>query len=71
MRTKYEVVISWSDEDHVFVAEIPGLSGCLAHGKTREQALASIQTAMDLWIDVARASGRQLPKPRTLPASRV
>ena len=39
--TKYEVIIYWSDEDQVFVAEVPELPGCSAHGSTQEAALAS------------------------------
>ncbi len=36
---KYEIVIYWSDEDGVFIAEVPELPGCMAHGDTGEQAL--------------------------------
>lgn len=64
MTPKYEIVIRWSDEDRVFVAEVPDLSGCMAHGRSREAALASVQDAMRLWIESARESGRRIPKPR-------
>ena len=60
---KHKVVIHWSTEDIVFVAEAPELPGCLAHGDTREEALASITEAMDLWIDTARELGRPIPTP--------
>ncbi|MCH7852333.1 MAG: type II toxin-antitoxin system HicB family antitoxin, partial [Candidatus Marinimicrobia bacterium] len=36
---KYEIIIYWSAEDEVFVAEIPELPGCAAHGKTPDEAL--------------------------------
>ena len=39
---KYEVVIYWSKEDGVFVAEAPELPGCLAHGSTQGAALEQI-----------------------------
>ncbi len=29
---KYEVIIFWSEEDEAYVAEIPELPGCMAHG---------------------------------------
>lgn len=29
---KYEVIIYWSKEDDVYVAEVPQLAGCAAHG---------------------------------------
>ena len=31
---KYEIILYWSDEDQVFVAEVPELPGCMAHGAT-------------------------------------
>jgi hypothetical protein len=40
---KYEVVIYWSEEDEAFVAEVPELPGCAAHGATQENALGSAQ----------------------------
>ena len=60
---KYGVVIQWSIEDDVFVAEAPELPGCMAHGDTREKALASITTAMDLWVETAQELGRPIPTP--------
>jgi predicted RNase H-like HicB family nuclease len=61
--TRYSVVISWSDEDAVFIAQVPELPGCVAHGDTREEALSNVQDAMDLWLGVARKRGREIPKP--------
>ena len=60
--TKYEVFIYWSDEDQVFVAEVPELPGCSAHGSTQEAALASAQEAIRLWIDTAREFGDPIPE---------
>ena len=40
---KYEVIIYWSEEDQAFVAEVPELPGCAAHGSTQESALANAQ----------------------------
>ena len=37
--SKYEIIIYWSDEDNAFIAEVPELPGCTAHGNistTRE-----------------------------------
>jgi predicted RNase H-like HicB family nuclease len=53
---KYEIIIYWSNEDQVFVAEMPQLPGCMAHGSTPEAALAHAQEAIQLWIDTARES---------------
>jgi predicted RNase H-like HicB family nuclease len=61
---RYEIVIWWSAEDKVYVAEAPELPGCMAHGKTREQALAEIAEAIELWLETARELGRPIPKPK-------
>ena len=37
---KYEIIIYWSNEDPVFIAEVPELPGCMAHGDSQEAALA-------------------------------
>ena len=62
--SKYEVIIYWSNEDQVFVAEVPELSGCAAHGGTQEAALASAQGAISLWIETAREFGDPIPEPK-------
>jgi predicted RNase H-like HicB family nuclease len=61
---KYAIIMYWSDEDDAFVAEVPELPGCMAHGNTREDALKSINQAMELWIDVARDHGDPIPEPK-------
>jgi predicted RNase H-like HicB family nuclease len=62
--SKYEVIIYWSDEDQVFVADVPELAGCSAHGDTQETALASAQEAILLWIDSAKEFGDPVPQPK-------
>lgn len=61
---KYEVIIYWSAEDKVFVAEIPELPGCAAHGDTQEQALTNAKEAAQLWLDTAREFGDPIPEPK-------
>lgn len=64
MTHKYEIIIYWSKEDSVYVAEVPELPGCAAHGTTPESALANCGDAMDLWLDTAREFGRAIPEPK-------
>ena len=61
--TSHEIIIYWSDEDHVFIAEVPELLGCSAHGSTQEAGLASAQDAIHLWIETAREFGDEIPEP--------
>jgi len=62
--SKYEIIIYWSNEDHVFIAEVPELPGCLAHGDTQEAALHNVKEAMQLWMDTAREFGDPVPEPK-------
>ncbi|MCY4622591.1 MAG: type II toxin-antitoxin system HicB family antitoxin [bacterium] len=64
---KYRILLSWSNQDGAFVAEVPDLPGCMAHGDTQQSALDHVQQAMDLWIDTARDLGRPVPEPRNRP----
>ena len=61
---KYEIIIYWSREDQVFVAEVPELPGCMAHGNTQQEALASANEAIQLWIDTAQEFGDPIPEPK-------
>ncbi|MCY4651594.1 MAG: type II toxin-antitoxin system HicB family antitoxin [Dehalococcoidia bacterium] len=61
---KCQIIIYWSNEGGAFVAEIPGLSGCAAHGDIQERALAEINTAMDFGIEMAREFGDPVPEPK-------
>jgi predicted RNase H-like HicB family nuclease len=61
---KYEVIIYWSEEDEAFVAEVPQLPGCAAHGPSQEAALASAQEAIRLWVDTAKEFGDPIPEPK-------
>ncbi|QTA87142.1 type II toxin-antitoxin system HicB family antitoxin [Desulfonema magnum] len=64
MINKYEIIIYWSDEDRSFVAEVPELPGCMAHGDTYDSALANIKDAMNLWIDTAKEFDDPIPVPK-------
>jgi len=61
---RYEIIISWSDEDNVFVAEVPELPGCMADGKTYYEALSNAERIIQEWIEAARELGRPIPQPK-------
>ena len=64
MMPKYEIIIYWSNEDQVYIAEIPELSGCMAHGDTSEAALRNAKDAIQLWVDTAKEFGDAIPEPK-------
>jgi predicted RNase H-like HicB family nuclease len=61
---RYEIILYWSAEDAAFIAEVPELPGCMAHGDTQDEALHQAQEAMAAWIEVAQEIGRTIPEPR-------
>ena len=61
---KYEIILYWSNENQVFVAEVPELPGCMVHGDSQESALKNINNAMQFWIDRAKALGWLSRSPR-------
>jgi predicted RNase H-like HicB family nuclease len=64
MDLRYEVIIYWSPEDQAFIAEAPELPGCMADGKTHQDALRQLEIVMAEWIETARDLGRTIPQPR-------
>ena len=61
---KYEIIIFWSDDDQAFIADVPELPGCMAHGNTYETALANAREAVALWIETANEFGDTIPTPK-------
>jgi predicted RNase H-like HicB family nuclease len=62
--TKYELIIYWSEEDQAFVVEVPELPGCMADGKTYQEAVANVEIIIQEWIETAREVGMPVPEPR-------
>jgi len=64
MDSKYEIIIFWSAEDDAFVAEVPELPGCMADGRSYQEALSNAQLIIREWIDTAEETGRAVPPPK-------
>jgi len=60
----YETIVWWRDEDEAFVVEVPELPGCMAHGKTRVDAIKNAEDAIAFWIKTAKADGLPVPEPK-------
>ncbi|MCL5104235.1 MAG: type II toxin-antitoxin system HicB family antitoxin [Armatimonadetes bacterium] len=61
--SKYEIIIYWSDEDQAYIAEVPELPGCMADGKTYQEAIANAEVVIREWIETATEMGRSIPQP--------
>jgi predicted RNase H-like HicB family nuclease len=60
----YEIIIYWSDEDQLFLAEVPELPGCISHGKSQKEALSKSNEAVSLWIETVQKDGLPIPEPK-------
>jgi len=60
---KYRVDIYWSEEDGLYLAEVPELPGCLTHGETVAKAAQNAEGAIEGWIETAGDMGWPIPRP--------
>ena len=58
---KYEIIIYWSNEDNVFIAEVPELPGCMAHGEAPEKALKTPKRRFNCGLTQQRNSEMKSP----------
>jgi len=63
----YHINVFWSDEDRCWIADIPDLKHCSAHGETPQEALREVMIAKKAWLATARSAKKHIPKPRYRP----
>lgn len=66
---RYHIDVCWSDEDDCWIADVPDLKPCSAHGETPGEAMTEVQNAIDGWLEVAEERGFPIPEPRYRPAN--
>lgn len=59
------VVRDGEDKSKPWTAYVEELPGFTSQGKTSDEALGGIQSAMEKWISVALEEGREIPEPRS------
>ena len=64
MNSKYEIILYWSKEDEAFIAEVPERAGCMADGRTYQEALENVQRIIAEWIETAMSLDRAIPEPK-------
>ena len=62
--SRYELIIFWDESDQIFVVDVPELPGCMAHGRTKREAITQAEAAIDLWVETASEDGIVIPEPR-------
>ena len=53
MNWKYEMIIYWSNEDQAYIVEVPELPGCMADGRTYQEAVSNAEVIIAEWIETA------------------
>ena len=64
----YHINLFWNDETACWIADIPDLKFCSAHGETADEALREFIQTKEVWLASARAHRQSSPKPRYRPA---
>ncbi|MHB1698428.1 MAG: type II toxin-antitoxin system HicB family antitoxin [bacterium] len=59
----YEMIIHYDKEENLYIAEVPDLPGCIADGKTYEEAARNAHTVIAEWIETAKELNREIPYP--------
>ena len=62
---KYTVILE-REPDSGCVAFVPVLPGCISQGDTREEALANIREAMDLYVEDCKMARDPVPEEDSL-----
>ena len=58
---RYRIVVEWSDEDNRFLARVPALPGCMAHGRSRGDAAHAARKAAEAILAVMKEDRRTAP----------
>ena len=57
---RYTITL-YQAEEGGFVAYAPALPGCVSQGETREEAIANIREAVELYLEDMKESGESFP----------
>jgi len=60
---KYPIEIFWSNEDECFIANVPDIKYCSAHGETQEDALQEVKIALQEVLRVMKEKNMPIPPP--------
>ncbi len=59
---EYQVALT-PEEDGGYSVAVPALPGCVSHGDSREEALAMIREAIEVYLESLEAHGDPIPGP--------
>ena len=65
--SEYHINLFWSNDDECWIADIPDLKFCSAHGESPDEALREVQIAKQAWLASAKVHKQRIPKPAYRP----
>lgn len=68
MTHRYHINVFWFEPDQCWIADVPDLRGCSAHGASPDEATREVSVAIEEWLASATAHGDPIPEPRYRPA---
>ncbi len=60
---RYLKIVEWSEDDHCFVGQCPGIIGPCCHGDDEAQVYLELCQIVDEWIEILKSEGKSLPCP--------
>ena len=55
-------IIIYPGEEGYWVAQCPSLPPCISQGKTKQEAIANIKEAIELYLEMLQEEGRIIPE---------
>jgi predicted RNase H-like HicB family nuclease len=68
VKNHYHINVFWHEPDQCWIADVPDLEGCSAHGDDPSEAVQEAQIAIEEWLESACEHGDPVPEPRYRPA---
>lgn len=59
----YCMLLKYSAEEKHYIVSVPDLPGCMADGRTPNEAYENVKIVMREWMETARVAGRTIPEP--------
>ena len=58
----YCIVMKYSAKGNCYIVTVPDLLGCMADGRTPNEAFENVKNVISEWIETARAASRKIPE---------
>ena len=59
----YCIMMKYSEKENCYIVTVPDLPGCMADGKSPNEAYENVKNVITEWIEMAKTAGREIPEP--------